>query len=188
MMGRAFLIGVLFATALFASCSTPSTRTRKVETPPARSDNRVNQPAPTSTFTGLVASVTDGDTIVVVDGAKRSYEIRLKGIDAPEGGQAFGDQSRQNLANLIGSEEVSVEWSKRDRYGRIVGKVSSDGRDVCLEQIKAGLAWHYKYYQSEQTPEDRTLYADAEVDARAASRGLWADSHPIPPWDFRRGR
>jgi hypothetical protein len=57
-----------------------------------------------------------------------------------------------------------------------------------LEQAKAGLAWHYKYYQDEQSPEDRRLYADAETEARSARRGLWADPGPIPPWDFRRGK
>jgi endonuclease YncB( thermonuclease family) len=97
-------------------------------------------------------SVADGDTIVVLNDTQRSYEIRLKGIDAPEGGQAFGDSSHQNLIDLMEGEEVSVRWSKRDRYGRIVGEVSINGRDICLEQIKAGMAWHYKYYQSEQTP------------------------------------
>ena len=59
---------------------------------------------------------------------------------------------------------------------------------VGLEQIKAGMAWHYKYYQSEQTPEDRAFYADAEIQARASRRGLWTDASPIPPWDFRNRR
>jgi hypothetical protein len=49
------------------------------------------------------------------------------------------------------------------------------------------MAWHYKYYQNEQSPEDRRLYAEAEREARAAKRGLWADPNPTPPWDFRHG-
>jgi endonuclease YncB( thermonuclease family) len=60
-------------------------------------------------------------------------------------------------------------------------------QDVCLEQIRAGMAWHYKYYQDEQTPEDRKLYADAEDTARSSGVGLWIDPNPIPPWDFRHG-
>ncbi len=67
----------------------------------------------------------------------------------------------------------------------MLGKVLADGRDVNLEQVKA---WHYKYYQDEQSPADRQLYADAETEARSARRGLWVDSNPIPPWDFRRGK
>ena len=56
---------------------------------------------------------------------------------------------------------------------------------IYLEQIKSGMAWHYKYYQSEQSPENRALYADAEIEARASKRGLWID---LNPWDFRNGR
>ncbi len=103
-----------------------------------------------------------------------------------ESGKAFGDRSRQNLSGLVTGKEVTVAWSKRDRYGRIVGLVSINGRDICLEQIKAGMAGQYKYYQSEQTAEDRKLYADAEAGARESRLGLWTDANPIPPWDFRR--
>ena len=112
----------------------------------------------------------------------------LAGIDAPEGGQAFGNTSRQTLSDEVFGKDVTVEWYKLDRYGRMVGKVLVDGRDVCLEQVKAGLAWHYKYYQGEQSLEDRKLYADAEDEARLERRGLWVDENPVAPWKFRRGR
>jgi hypothetical protein len=35
--------------------------------------------------------------------------------------------------------------------------------EVCLEQAKAGFAWHYRKYEHEQSPEDRKLYADDEA-------------------------
>ena len=47
------------------------------------------------------------------------------------------------------------------------------------------MTWHFKRYESEQRPEDRRAYADAEVEARKAKRGLWRDPQPVPPWDFR---
>ena len=190
-MTRAFLIVALLAAVPFASCSAPNTRRPPGDSPPAsetpRYESKATRTSPASTFNGRVMSVVDGDTIVVLD-AQRSYEIRLQGIDAPEGGQAFGGRSSQNLSDLIAEKEVTVTWHKRDRYRRIVGEVSINGRDICLEQIKAGMAWHYKYYQSEQTPEDRALYADAEVEARASRRGIWTDASPIAPWDFRNRR
>ena len=89
---------------------------------------------------------------------------------------------------MVFSKRVIVEYDKQDRYGRTLGKVLVGGRDACLEQVRAGLAWHYKYYENEQSPEDRRAYAQAEVEARAARRGLWADANPVPPWDFRNGR
>ena len=86
----------------------------------------------------------------------------------------------------MGGKQVTVEYQKRDRYDRIVGKVLLDGMDACLEQVKAGLAWHYKKYQHEQSAEDRELYADAENKARNERLGLWRENNPIPPWEYRR--
>ncbi len=85
-------------------------------------------------------------------------------------------------------KQVTIEYQKRDRYGRIVGKVLLDGIDVSLEQVKAGFAWHYKKYQHEQSLEDRQLYADAEIRAREGRLGLWRENNPNPPWEFRRLR
>ncbi len=80
----------------------------------------------------------------------------------------------------------TVEYQKRDRYGRIVGKVLLDGIDVCLEQVKAGFAWHYKKYQHEQSVEDQRLYAEAEIRAREEGLGLWRENNPNSPWEYRR--
>ena len=138
-------------------------------------------------ISGRVVGVTDGDTITVLDDSKSQHRVRLQGIDAPESRQAFGARSKQNLSDLVFNKIVSVEWEKRDRYGRVLGKVLVGGRDACLEQVRAGMAWHYKHYQDDQSPEDRRLYSRAEEDAREARRGLWSDPDPVPPWDFRRG-
>lgn len=81
---------------------------------------------------------------------------------------------------------MTVQWDKHDRYGRIVGTVFVDGQDVDLEQVKGGMAWFYRYYQNELTPEDRKRYAQAEDKAKADKLGLWQDKHPIPPWEWRR--
>jgi endonuclease YncB( thermonuclease family) len=58
-------------------------------------------------------------------------------------------------------------------------------RDICHEQVKAGMAWHYKKYEREQTPEDRVAYASAEADTRARSAGLWREAVAGPPWVWR---
>ncbi len=117
-------------------------------------------------LTGKVGRVVDGDTLYVLDANYKEHKIRLAGIDAPERKQAYGLASRKHLASIVASKQVTIEYQKRDRYGRIVGKVLLDGIDVCLEQVKAGFAWHYKKYQHEQSPEDQQLYAEAENKAR----------------------
>jgi endonuclease YncB( thermonuclease family) len=137
---------------------------------------------------GHVVGVSDGDTITVLDDNKQRHVIRLMGIDAPEKAQAFGQKSKQSLSDLVFDRDVSVTWFKKDRYGRTVGQVYVDDTDVCLEQIKRGLAWHYKQYEREQSVEDRSRYADAEKEARIARTGLWADSSAIEPSKFRHRR
>lgn len=37
-------------------------------------------------------------------------------------------------------------------------------------------------------PEDRPIYAAAEEKARSERVGLWSESNPTPPWDFRKAK
>ncbi len=142
--------------------------------------------ASADSLTGKVVKITDGDTLYVLDANYKDHKIRLAGIDAPERRQAYGLASRKHLLSIVAGKQVTVEYQKRDRYGRIVGKVLLDGIDVSLEQVKAGLAWHYKKYQHEQSLEDQRLYADAEDKARNERLGLWRENDPMPPWEHRR--
>ena len=151
--------------------------------------------AQADTLTGRVVSVADGDPITVLDADRQQHKIRLAGIDAPEKGQPFGQKSKECMSDLVYGKEVRVEGDKRDRYGRTVAKVwvtpadcpkCDKTLDAGLAMLTVGLAWHYKKYQNEQTPEDRGRYAFAEDEARAKHVGLWADADPTPPWDWRK--
>ena len=139
-------------------------------------------------FTGVVVGVTDGDTITVLDANKAQHKIRLTGIDAPEKKQPFGNRSKQNLSDMVFNKTVTVETDKRDRYGRELGKVLAGGKDVNLEQVRTGFAWHYKVYERTQSATDRQAYASAENEAKAAKRGLWMVDDPVPPWVWRHIR
>ena len=140
------------------------------------------------TIDGRVVSVADGDTITVLDAGKVQHKIRLAGIDAPEKKQPFGQRSKQSLSDLVFDKAVIVETNKVDKYRRNVGKVLVDGVDANLAQVQRGFAWHYKAYEREQSTIERKVYADAENEAKAARLGLWADSEPVPPWEFRHTR
>jgi endonuclease YncB( thermonuclease family) len=139
-------------------------------------------------ITGNVVGVADGDTITVLDADRVQHKIRLTGIDAPEKKQAFGNRSKQSLSDMVFDKNVTVETDKRDRYGRELGKVLADGKDVNLEQVRAGMAWHYKAYVRTQSAIDRQAYADAENEAKDAKRGLWVDADPTPPWEWRHSK
>ncbi len=133
-----------------------------------------------------VVKVVDGDTIYVIDTNKTREKIRLAGIDAPEKKQAYGQKSKQYLSSMAASKKVDIEYRKKDRYGRIIGKVLIDQIDVNLKMIKAGLAWHYKQYEKEQSSADRKAYSVAESSARQERVGLWKDETPVAPWFFRQ--
>jgi endonuclease YncB( thermonuclease family) len=137
---------------------------------------------------GRVVGISDGDTISIITPEFVQYKVRLAGIDAPEKRQPFGQVSKQNLSQLIYDKVVVVDWEKQDRYQRLVGKILLDGEDVNLEQIKAGLAWHYRKYKKEQVFEDRLNYLQAEEKARVDKLGLWQDAEPVPPWEWRKSR
>jgi endonuclease YncB( thermonuclease family) len=139
-----------------------------------------------ATLVGRVVGVADGDTITILDVADTKYKIRLQGIDAPEKSQPFGEKSKQSLHKLIHGKSVSIQFQKKDKYGRVVGKVLLNDMDVCLEQISYGMAWHYKQYELEQTQEERITYGKAEQIAQTAKLGLWSDKTPTPPWEFRK--
>ncbi len=140
------------------------------------------------TITGRVVGVADGDTIIVLDADKVQHKIRLAGIDAPEKKQPFGNRSKESLSALAFDKTVNVETGKRDRYGRQIGKVLVNGRDVNLVQVERGMAWFYRQYQRDQSPNDRRLYEAAEDAAKAGKRGLWRDADPVPPWEFRHNK
>lgn len=134
---------------------------------------------------GRVVGVADGDTITVLVDGHDSVKVRLAGIDAPEKAQPFGKVSKKHLSDRVFGRPVTVEWTKKDKYGRVIGRVMTDGEDVCLDQVRSGLAWHYKHYANEQPAGQRTAYAAAEEQARRAKAGLWIQPNPVPPWEFR---
>jgi len=128
-----------------------------------------------------VTHVADGDTLDITANGQ-TYTIRLDGIDAPEGGQAFGREARVHLRVLAFSKPATATVLDRDRYGRVVARVIVAGRDLSEEMVKAGLAWHFARYSA-----DRRLAA-LEQEARQQRRGLWADRSAVPPWQYRSDR
>jgi endonuclease YncB( thermonuclease family) len=137
-------------------------------------------------LTGKVVGVSDGDTITLLEDNNTQHKVRLAGIDAPEKRQTFGNASKKSLSDLAYGKRVSVEWKKRDRYERIVGKVLVDGQDINLVQIKRGMAWFYKKYQNELFLDDRLAYLHAQQEAESKQAGLFQDQNPTPPWGFRK--
>ena len=136
-----------------------------------------------STFTGNVVSVLDGDTIEVLHN-QHPERIRLYGIDCPEKAQAFGQKAKQATSALVFGKEVTLQTHGKDKYKRTLADVLlPDGTNVNHELVKQGWCWWYRKY----APRD-TVLEGLEQEAREAKKGLWADSHPVPPWEWRKAR
>ena len=129
--------------------------------------------------TALVVSIADGDTLTVLEDRKQ-VKIRLANIDAPEKKQAFGERSRQSLADLCFRKDATYQTQTIDRYKRIVAVVTCDGVEANRAQVERGMAWVYERYNK-----DSRLPAVQEQ-AKSAGHGLWADPAPVPPWEWRR--
>lgn len=128
---------------------------------------------------GRVVGVSDGDTVKVLVGGTE-VKVRLEGIDCPEKHQPWGQRAKTFTSTLLAGKTVTVQVKTVDRYGRLVARVLVRDQDVSLELLRAGLAWHFVRYNQEPT------LSQLESEARADRRGLWADSNPVPPWDWRR--
>lgn len=137
------------------------------------------------TLNGRMLSVYDGDTFTLVDADGKKHQIRLLAIDAPELRQAYGDKARKALRERIVDTDVRVEWSKKDRNGRILGDVYAKDAWINRELVKEGSAWCYR--ESGSTEAEREL-REVESVARDKRRGLWDDKAPIPPWEWRKSR
>ena len=132
---RTLSLPILLACIVSMACSSTTISPSGISLPYVRRTRNNTSPI---LFQGRVVGVQDGDTIDVVDSSNTNRRIRLKGIDAPEKGQAFGTQSKHNLSQAVFNSVVTIEWSKHDRYGRILGKVMLGGQDICLEQVRTG--------------------------------------------------
>ena len=130
---------------------------------------------------GRVVGVHDGDTVTLLMAGNRQIKVRLAQIDAPELDQAFGQQSKQSLSEMVFNKTIKVEKETIDKYGRTVGTLFVNDLDANKEQIKRGMAWVYQKYLHDQS------LLSLEEAARQAKVGLWADANPMAPWDYRHG-
>lgn len=141
--------------------------------------------ASAETINAEVIRVLDGDTIDVVtlpasqSESETPLRIRFANIDAPEKSQLYGIQAREVLKSAIDKKRVDIDITAHDKYGRAIGTVTLDGRNINRYMVETGSAWVYRQYCR-----DKLMYA-LELKARYGHKGLWADAKPVPPWEFR---
>lgn len=143
-------------------------------------------PAKAIILRGVVTEVRDGQSVVVLSGG-RNFVVSLIGVDAPESDQDFGGASREHLAYLVLNQPVEIEFSQLDS-DRVIEKVICSQKDIGLQVIRDGVAWHDKISGRSLSEIERRVYAEAEQLARYELRGLWQDGTPMPPWEWRRAQ
>ncbi len=149
-------------------------------------DEQIAQPATTPNrkekvgekLTVKVINVVDGDSIEVLF-ERQTFPVRLSDIDAPEYNQPWGNRAEQALRRRVNRQSVQIHVTDVDRYGRLVARVYAQGRDVNEELVDEGHAWFYARFSR-----DRAL-AKRQRQSRAQREGLWAQTDPIPPWEWR---
>ncbi|RLA38486.1 MAG: hypothetical protein DRR06_20740 [Gammaproteobacteria bacterium] len=134
--------------------------------------------AASSMTSGICVDVVDGDTVIVEIEGQREM-IQLAEIDAPEPDQAFGEQARQFLSELVINKPVELVFTGTGPAGRIA-HIRVGTTPVNQEMLAAGMAWTRK-------TENEALIL-AGMMARGDRKGLWQDDKPIPPETWRNRR
>lgn len=132
------------------------------------------------TFSAKVIKIVDGDTFDVLTKDSIIIRIRMNGIDCPEKKQDYYQVCKDGVSELIFTKDVQLITHGKDRYKRTIADVFYKKKNINLNMIQAGYAWHYKKYSS------NLEMAKAETKARIQKIGLWKMKDPIAPWDFRR--
>jgi endonuclease YncB( thermonuclease family) len=93
-----------------------------------------------------------------------------------------------HLAGFVFNRQVTVEYTGLGAGAMLIARVFCDDRDVGLQMIRDGVAWFDRSYESELGAQSQRLYADSEQAARSEHRGIWQDSSPVPPWEWRQAK
>ena len=145
----------------------------------------LNTQGSASTLQGKVVAVLDGERITVIK-MNQPMQIRLLGIAAPAKNQPYADVATQHLSQLVAGKFVVVQGTRLEQDGTLVGRVMLNDQDLGAQMVRDGVAWYNKLEGSDLSEQERTVYLSCEQAARSERRGIWQDTAPIAPWEFRR--
>jgi|GEM_PF-327734 len=206
------VLRLLFATAATVSGALAGvTFAQKSETPPPATRaaesaaDLAAESAPTqNTSTNapqpqyLAESCNDGDTCRLKAADNVTLKVRLVGIDAPESGggpgkggrprkkqgQPFSAESKQKLNALVQGKHVTLRTYGVDGFNRNLAELYVGKTNVNLEMVRGGYAETYQGRPPKGL--DVEAYAQAQAEAKAAHKGVWALDSYESPKDFRK--
>lgn len=169
-----------------ASSAEKKTATKKSD---ARTETKAEASSVADARQYRLVRAADGDSFTLKDDRNQNVNVRLYGVDAPESSQRFGKQSREHLLQMLKGRTLRLKTLYRDNYKRAVAIVyltengAIDERSVNQRQVQAGMAWVYDYFC---TSDICNTWKLEEAMAQKQKIGLWKDSNPTPPWQWRR--
>ena len=137
-----------------------------------------------SQMQGKVVDILDGERITVVS-VSQPVKVKIMALATPTGTQRFADVATQHLKDLILNKYVAVSYNSMNADGFIVGRVMLTGMDVGSQMIRDGVGWYDKSEAANLGETERQSYVGSELAARKEARGLWRDSEPVAPWEYR---
>lgn len=133
---------------------------------------------------GKVVEVYDGERLSIVS-VNQVLKVKLIAVAVPAPKQPFADVAKQHLSDLVAGKYVVVHFNSLNREGFVLGRVVAQDMDVGVQMIRDGVAWYNKSEAAGFSEIERQGYVASEQAARSEARGLWKDSNPVSPWDFR---
>lgn len=128
-----------------------------------------------------VMTVYCGDRIRVVDMDSNQFDVRLRGIDAPEKDQPFGEESTKTLMRWVQNKFVHLEEVKFFKDGNAVATVfvheRHGNRNVNEDMVEWGMAW-------DVSKDGR--YASVQREAKVKHYALWSSFPQIEPSEWRK--
>lgn len=140
--------------------------------------SRFGEPAVQGHLAGLPRLI-DGDSFFL-----NGNEVRLQGIDAPEGPQTCtregklwqcGEDAKRTLQRLTSGQPIRCDRHGSDQHGRFLATCfASSGTNLNRAMVREGFALAFG-----------SSYRSEEAEARSARRGLWQSEFERPQ-DWRR--
>jgi endonuclease YncB( thermonuclease family) len=121
----------------------------------------------------VVSNIIDGDTVQLSNGET----IRLLGINTPEMGQQYYEESKNRLKELIEGKTVTLEKDAddKDQYGRLLRFIFLDDENINIELVREGLAAAYIIPPNVKY---ETELREAENEAKDLEIGIWTSPTP----------
>lgn len=133
-------------------------------------------------FNATVTKIIDGDTFEIST-LGRKKTIRLWGVDTPEWDQPFSNKAKKFLINTLLRQQLIVQPRYYDKFGRLIATVFLKNYNFNQLLVEKGFAWVHIYYCNEEIC---LLWRRLEKNARENRIGLWSQSHPVPPWQWKK--